>query len=179
MGDPLQPPASRRSARGVGRPGTSNQRRAGTSRSADKGTTTLTLRARPGQAARTAELALRVVEVSIPQPRSRTPICVIAIFGACGRRWWNCGKCVRRRASPHCDGLVDQPAGVATLRDALDIAAIYEQRWLIEELHKAMKTGCQLEDRQYESPTAWKGLPGSPACWPYGAGAEATGPFGS
>ena len=43
---------------------------------------------------------------------------------------------------------------------ALAIAKIYEQRWLIEELHKAMKTGCQLEDRQYESAHCLEGVAG-------------------
>ena len=27
----------------------------------------------------------------------------------------------------------------------------YEKRWLIEEFHKALKTGCRLEERQYET----------------------------
>ena len=27
----------------------------------------------------------------------------------------------------------------------------YEQRWLVEDLHKATKTGCQLQARQYKS----------------------------
>ena len=49
---------------------------------------------------------------------------------------------------------------VTNLDVALAIAKIYEQRWLIEELHKAMKTGCQLEDRQYESAHCLEGVAG-------------------
>ncbi len=49
---------------------------------------------------------------------------------------------------------------VTNLDEALAVAAIYEQRWLIEELHKAMKTGCQLEDRQYESAHRLEGVAG-------------------
>ncbi len=49
---------------------------------------------------------------------------------------------------------------MTTLDEALAIAVIYEQRWLIEELHKAMKTGCGLEDRQYESAPCFEALAG-------------------
>lgn len=44
--------------------------------------------------------------------------------------------------------------------EALTIGVIYEQRWLIEALHKAMKTGCQLEARQYESAHGLEGVAG-------------------
>ncbi len=33
--------------------------------------------------------------------------------------------------------------------DAWQIIEYYERRWLIEEFHKAIKTGCRLEDRQF------------------------------
>jgi hypothetical protein len=34
---------------------------------------------------------------------------------------------------------------VTTLEDALRVVGFYQQRWLIEEFHKALKTGCRLE----------------------------------
>ncbi len=59
---------------------------------------------------------------------------------------------------------VDPPAGVQGARwvlwtsepvrnfdDAWRVLGYYEKRWLIEEFHKALKTGCRLEDRQYET----------------------------
>ena len=40
---------------------------------------------------------------------------------------------------------------VETFDDAKCIIDWYEQRWIVEELHKAMKTGCQIEDMQFNS----------------------------
>lgn len=124
------------------------------------GTTSLSLRARPGQPARTAVLEVRVVEVSLPQPRRRTPYLRELDFRELRQ------TLVELREA-------DPPRGVSPLRwvlwtslpvtnqdEALAIGAIYEQRWLIEELHKAMKTGCQLEDRQYESSHCLEGVAG-------------------
>jgi hypothetical protein len=38
---------------------------------------------------------------------------------------------------------------VRDFESAWNILEIYEKRWLIEEFHKALKTGCRLEERQY------------------------------
>lgn len=35
-------------------------------------------------------------------------------------------------------------------KDAQKIIEIYRQRWLIEEYHKALKTGCRIEDNQFK-----------------------------
>ena len=49
------------------------------------------------------------------------------------------------------------PLGAAVLGRSADFQAAwealeqYEKRWLIEEFHKALKTGCRLEERQYET----------------------------
>jgi hypothetical protein len=40
---------------------------------------------------------------------------------------------------------------VSTLEDALRVIGWYEKRWVIEELHKAMKTGCCVENLQFTS----------------------------
>jgi hypothetical protein len=57
---------------------------------------------------------------------------------------------------------VDPPAGekaidwmlltnepVRTFEDAWRVTGWYERRWIVEELHKAKKTGCQIEDMQF------------------------------
>ena len=38
---------------------------------------------------------------------------------------------------------------IETLDDAMRVTGWYEQRWIVEELHKAMKTGCRIEDMQF------------------------------
>lgn len=45
--------------------------------------------------------------------------------------------------------LTNEP--VQTLADAQRVLAWYERRWVIEEYHKALKTGCQIEDLQFTS----------------------------
>ena len=38
---------------------------------------------------------------------------------------------------------------MATFDDAWRVVEWYERRWVIEEYHKALKTGCQIEDLQF------------------------------
>ena len=40
---------------------------------------------------------------------------------------------------------------VTDAADALQIIAYYEKRWIIEEYHKCLKTGCAMEARQLET----------------------------
>jgi hypothetical protein len=57
---------------------------------------------------------------------------------------------------------VDPPAGekpvqwtlltnkpIKTFKHAWDLIACYEKRWIVEELHKGMKTGCKIENIQF------------------------------
>jgi hypothetical protein len=44
---------------------------------------------------------------------------------------------------------------VTTLADALRVLGWYCRRWLIEEFHKAQKTGCRLEESQLQAPDAF------------------------
>ena len=67
-----------------------------------------------------------------------------------------------------CVSEIDPPAGVAeplewilltnvplrTLEDALERIAWYECRWIVEEYHKAMKTGVEVESLQFTSEAA-------------------------
>lgn len=43
--------------------------------------------------------------------------------------------------------LTNEP--VETLEDALRVTGWYERRWVVEEYHKAQKTGCRIEDMQF------------------------------
>ena len=45
--------------------------------------------------------------------------------------------------------LSDQP--VNTQQQALQVIQYYKRRWMVEELHKGMKTGCKMENRQFSS----------------------------
>ena len=104
---------------------------------------TITLRARPGVAARTAKVDLRAVATALAPPRD-----------------------LRKTYAPQAVGLVDvreidPPEGVDPLHwvlltswpcdtyaQARRVVGAYACRWLIEEYHKALKTGTHIEDSQ-------------------------------
>jgi hypothetical protein len=115
------------------------------------GTYELKLRAGQQSPARTARLAVRFGQVTLPQPKLRSPylrrcgIASIAMYVIEVRE-------------------IDPPRGVTPLHwvlytshavtsfeDAWRVIEYYEKRWLIEEFHKALKTGCRVEQRQYAS----------------------------
>lgn len=112
---------------------------------------TLSLRARPKQAARDAKIEVRVGRIKIPRPRHVSP-------------WVK-----SLNQSPIAMNVVevvevDAPKGVtpiywvlftslpvATFGDAWTVISYYEARWLVEEYHKAIKTGCATESRQLKA----------------------------
>jgi hypothetical protein len=111
----------------------------------------LSLRARPGQAARTAHLEVRHGALEVPPPAHESPYV--------------------RRINPGPIEMhviqaveVDAPAGtkpiewllltslvVEDFEDAWVVIGYYEKRWLIEEWHKALKTGCRVTERQLKT----------------------------
>lgn len=115
------------------------------------GSYTLSLRARPKQPAREAQLEVRVGRIKVPPPHHVSP--------------W-----VRKLKQPPIAMNVvevvevNAPAGVTPIRwilftslpvetfeDAWEVITYYESRWLIEEYHKALKTGCRAESRQLKT----------------------------
>lgn len=118
------------------------------------GTRTVDVRATPKLPARTALVALRFVRIGLPQPRVKTA-------------WMR----QHAPAEPLSLAVVElreenPPPGVEPVRwvlftfepvttavEAEEVIAHYEQRPLIEEYHKAIKTGCRLEARRYETAT--------------------------
>ncbi|MFO0902322.1 MAG: IS4 family transposase [Pirellulales bacterium] len=108
----------------------------------------LHLRARPQQPKRMAKLEVSIGSLEMPTPSQKSP--------------WV--RELKPRPIPmnvvHVTE-VDAPAGVKPIRwtlftslpvsnldDAWKVIEYYERRWLIEEYHKALKTGCQVEARQ-------------------------------
>lgn len=111
----------------------------------------LELRARPKQKARTAMLEVRTGQIEIPRPSHVSP-------------WVR-----KRKQDPIPMNVIevvetDPPKGVKPIRWVLftslpvdswkkswELIGFYEQRWLIEEFHKALKTGCKTESRQLKT----------------------------
>lgn len=115
------------------------------------GSYTLTLRSRDKQPARDAHIEVRVGQIKIPRPRHVSP--------------W-----VRKLKQPPIAMNVievievNAPQGVTpihwvlftslpvkTFDDAWVLIGYYELRWLVEEYHKALKTGCSTESRQLKA----------------------------
>lgn len=120
-------------------------------RQAVLGTYELQIRKTTQHSSRTAKLEVRVAQATIRRPRRRTSYLKQVNFEELVQ--W----VVEVRET-------DAPPGVEPLRWVLwtslsaktfnlawKIIEYYEQRWLIEEFHKALKTGCRLESRQYTS----------------------------
>lgn len=112
----------------------------------------LSLRARPGQPARTAKLEVRVGSIKMPVPHHKSP--------------WI------RQLNPQPIAMnvvhvveVDPPDDmtpicwilltslpVKTFKQAWTVIEYYERRWLVEEYHKALKSGCRVTKRQLKTP---------------------------
>lgn len=120
----------------------------------------LSVRKQKDQPARTAKVEVRGGKVHIPAPRHRTPwirksgIRTIAAWvvevreinpppGAAPLHW------VLYTSHP-----------VTTFEAAWRVIGYYEKRWTIEEYHKALKTGCQVEARQYETNSRLEAITG-------------------
>lgn len=115
------------------------------------GTYTLNLPANRRQVARTANMEVRFGPLTIPRPKHVSKW--VKQSGVEEIAMW----VVETRE-------IDPPHGVKPARWVLlcsdevrDLQAArqmleyYKKRWLIEEFHKALKTGCRLEERQYET----------------------------
>lgn len=115
------------------------------------GTYELSVRATNKAGARTARLEVRAASFVLISPTRKTPY--LRKIGPQRIAEW----VVEARE-------VDPPKGVtpvrwvlhtsepvATFEQAWKILEYYETRWLIEEYHKCLKTGCRLESRLYET----------------------------
>lgn len=113
------------------------------------GTYELAVRATKDQPARTARLQVRFAQVTLRRPKRWTKY-QRAVHFAQLTQW-----VVETRE-------VDAPPGVTPLHwvlwtslpignfdEAWLTIEYYERRWLVEEYHKAIKTGCRLESRQF------------------------------
>jgi hypothetical protein len=111
----------------------------------------IAMASRPGQPARTVTVAVAFAPVLLALPHQRRghydkrplPLWVV---------------CVREANPPEgvkpLEWILLTNVKVATLADAWERAAWYECRWIIEEFHKAQKTGCAIEDLQFTTAQA-------------------------
>jgi Transposase DNA-binding/Transposase DDE domain len=122
---------------------------------------TLSLRARPKQPARRAQIAVSFAPVTVLVPRQPAKS-LKALKPEPLDQWvvW------ARELNPPAglkepiDWVLLTSLPVATLEGAMEIINYYEKRWLIEEWHKALKTGCQVEHRQLKTSAGLEAMAG-------------------
>ena len=102
--------------------------------------------ARPGRAARVAQMEVRATSLALRPPRNRErrgDSIQLNIVAAIESQ-------PPERVEPLLWYLVTREP-IATEADVLAVVRGYEARWIIEELHMGMKTGCSTEQRQLAS----------------------------
>jgi len=111
-----------------------------------QGQADLPIPARPGRAARIARLDVRSAAVCIQPPRNRRrigePIDLTIVHLMESKPPLG--------VDPICWVLYTTES-VDTFDDCVSVVSDYASRWLIEEFHMALKTGCAMEDRQLQS----------------------------
>ena len=122
---------------------------------------TLHLRARPQQPARRAKIEVSFAGVTVLVPRQ--PAASLKALAPQPIAQWAVWA---REVDPPSglkepiDWLLLTSLPVQTLEAAMEVISYYEKRWLIEEWHKALKTGCQVESRQLETSDRLEALTG-------------------
>jgi hypothetical protein len=122
---------------------------------------TLTLRARPGQPARRArlEVAFAPVTALIPQHPSAS---LKGLTPEPIPQWVVQTREVNPppKVKEPLDWVLLTSLPVRDLGGAMEVIRYYEKRWIIEEWHKALKTGCGVERRQLHTSGRLEALTG-------------------
>lgn len=120
-------------------------------RAVDLGEYELGLRSRPGVAARTAHMRISSVQIQMPLPRHHTPWakrCGVKSIAMSVVIVKEIGKV---KGSERIQWVLLTSLDANSLDDAWQVVTDYEDRWLIEEYHKAIKTGCSIESHALRS----------------------------
>lgn len=102
---------------------------------------------RPGRSRRTARVEIRTATVTIERPKNadRTLPNELTVNVV-----WAHEPHAPKGSTP-LDWLLLTSESIATAEHAQTVIGYYERRWLIEEFHKAWKTGCAIERRALKS----------------------------
>jgi hypothetical protein len=125
------------------------------------GAYTLALRARPGQPARRAQVEVAFAAVTVLVPR-QPAASLKALAPKPISQWvvWAHELNPPAGLKEPIDWVLWTSLPVRDLEAAMEVISYYEKRWLIEEWHKALKTGCQMERRQLETSAGLEALAG-------------------
>lgn len=106
-------------------------------------TSQIHLRARPGAAARDVSLNVAFMPVTLPRTRRAKGKEALAMY--CIRVW---EESLPGADSKPLEWILLTSLPVENVEQALTVISYYRHRWLIEEYHKCLKTGCRIEKSQ-------------------------------
>jgi hypothetical protein len=120
----------------------------------------LHVRSRKKEPARTARLEVRIGAIGMPVPRQKSPY-VRELRPQPIRMWvvWVREVNAPQRVKP-IEWVLYTSLPVKTFEDAWRIIEYYEARWLIEEYHKALKSGCRVTARSLRTPARLEAMAG-------------------
>jgi hypothetical protein len=122
---------------------------------------TLAVRSRPRQPARRARIEVAFAAVTVLVPR-QPAASLKALAPQPISQWvvWAHELEPPAGLKEPIDWVLLTSLPVRTLDEAMEVISYYEKRWLIEEWHKALKTGCQVENRQLKTSSRLEALTG-------------------
>jgi hypothetical protein len=115
------------------------------------GSTTLELRARPQQPARTAALAVAFGAVAVLPPKQRSPYLRQRGAAPIPMTVVQVTEVGTPRGARPLVWVLYTSRPVRSLAEALQVVEDYGRRWWLEEWHKALKTGCRVADHQLQT----------------------------
>ncbi len=112
---------------------------------------TIKIRARGGQKARTAKVVVSVGTIIMPIPKLKSPFLKQVKPEPIHMRVVSARELNPPPGVEPIDWVLYTSLPVENLDDAMKVIGYYEKRWLIEEWHKVLKTGLQVEQRQLKT----------------------------
>ncbi|MDP8268943.1 MAG: IS4 family transposase [Candidatus Tenebribacter davisii] len=120
----------------------------------------LELRSRPKQPARTAKVEVRYGVLEVPPPAHKSPYVKHVCKGPI-RMWVIWAREVKAAEGVEpIEWVLLTSLPVNSFDDAWEVLGYYERRWLIEEWHKALKSGCRVTESQLKAKGGLEALVG-------------------
>jgi Transposase DNA-binding/Transposase Tn5 dimerisation domain/Transposase DDE domain len=124
------------------------------------GTYELHLRARPGQPARTAKIEVRSGSARMPAPRHTSPWIKSLNPQPVDLNVVRVREVDAPKGTTPIEWVLYTSLPIDTFEQVWEIIGFYEARWLIEEYHKALKSGCRVTHRQLKTAARLEALVG-------------------
>ena len=115
------------------------------------GTYNLNLRARPQQPSRVAQIEVRSARVLMPVPHHKSPWVKSLAPNPVAMHLVHVREVNAPAKAEPVEWLLWTSLPADTFEQAWLVIEDYESRWLVEEYHKALKSGCQAKARQLQS----------------------------